>query len=445
MQPALVSKFAGAVPRYTSYPTAPHFRPDVDDTTYARWLSGIDAARPVSLYLHIPFCDSLCWYCGCNTKMVARYDPVHNYVDTLLAEIALVASKLRERLAVSHIHFGGGSPSILAPSDIERISAALHTSYDIATDAEIAIEIDPRYIDQARITAFANIGVTRVSFGVQDFDPRVQTAINRHQTYEQTAAAVTACREAGMRSINIDLVYGLPHQTGNSVAGTIARVIELDPDRIALFGYAHLPARLPHQRLIDEGTLPVSAERFAQADLAAALLTDAGYVRIGLDHFAKPNDSLACRPVQRNFQGYTSDTAETLLAFGASAIGRLPKGYVQNSVPAGEYQRRIREGRLATARGVTLTDDDRARGYLINTLMSNLHVSRSELLRRHRASAKPLIAEAESLARTDSDGLFAATPEGFHVTERGRPFVRSICSCFDAYLAADANSYSQGV
>ncbi len=441
----LVKNFSGPVPRYTSYPTAPHFQQEFGAQTYAQWLGALSAAEPVSLYLHIPFCDQLCWYCGCTTKMVKRYEPVGAYVESLLKEIEIVSETAGTSLPVSHAHFGGGSPSILRPHDIGRIGEALANAFEVRLGAEIAVEIDPRFIDDERITAFSKAGVTRVSFGVQDFDTRVQDAINRHQTFEETARSVHTFRQAGVQSINIDLVYGLPYQTTKSIKQTIDRVLELEPDRVALFGYAHLPARLPHQRLIDDASLPDSQERYEQSSLAARLFLEAGYVRVGLDHFARPGDKLADGRIKRNFQGYTSDGADVLIGLGASAIGNLPQGYVQNAVPTATYQRLIESGTLATARGIALSDDDKARRFVINSLMCDLQVSRQDLHARFEQQAPGLIAEAEALAQSDDDGLFASTADGFEVSEKGRPFVRSICARFDAYLNSGAATYSAGV
>jgi len=445
MIPDLAKKYAAPVPRYTSYPTAPHFSPQVGAERYRDWLGELDPEAPVSLYLHVPFCNSLCWYCGCTTKVVNRYDAIQHYVLALLAEIRSVRQALPGRIGVSHIHFGGGSPSILSTDDIRRIGRELHTHFEIHPDVEFGIEIDPRYIDSERVQAFADIGVNRLSCGVQDFNDDVQAAINRHQSFEQTHTAISTFRDAGIRSVNIDLVYGLPKQTRASVDKTIQKVIELSPDRIALFGYAHLPQRLRNQRLINDADLPGTQERFAQSNRAASRLTEAGYVRIGLDHFAKPHDRLAEHHEKRNFQGYSSDNADTLIGLGASAIGQLPQGYVQNIVATADYNRLVLDGGLATARGLALTEEDRARAYIINALMCQLRLDRSEFKARFDALAEPLISEAEDLAQADQDGLFVATSTDFQVTERGRPFLRAICSCFDAYLGGTTATHSVGV
>ncbi len=445
MQPTLIEKYAAPVPRYTSYPTAPHFTPDVDGESYGRWLSELPTSDLLSLYVHVPFCDTLCWYCGCNTKATQKYEPVAQYVDVLLAEIAAVRRHLPARMSVGHLHFGGGSPNVLRPADIARLGAALHQAFDIRPHAEFAVEIDPRELTDAQADAFAAIGMSRVSLGVQDFDEKVQQAINRIQSFETTKRVIDMFRARGVDSVNVDLVYGLPYQTRDSVEETMQKVIALAPDRIALFGYAHLPSRFAHQRLITDASLPGPIERFAQSNRLASMLTDAGYVRIGLDHFARATDTLATRELHRNFQGYTTDEHGALIGLGATAIGRLPQGFVQNAVPTADYRRRITAGHLATVRGRALTDDDRVRAFVIERLMCDLSFSAAATRARFGAAAEDVIEEAETLVEADTDGLVAATPDGFAVTERGRAFIRTICSCFDTYLANSTARHSAGV
>jgi oxygen-independent coproporphyrinogen III oxidase len=445
MSPEVVKRYSAAVPRYTSYPTAPHFSDCIGPEQYAAWLAALPASANLSLYLHIPFCDTLCWYCGCSTKAVQRYEPVAAYLGSLTSEIVGVASRVPQDHQATHIHWGGGSPSILSPDDILALAEATRRHFHVADGAEFAIEADPRGLDEERIAAFAAAGVNRVSIGVQDFDARVQTAINRQQSFETTQAAIAALRAHGIDNINIDIVYGLPHQTRDSVAETVAKVLELGPSRIAAFGYAHLPARLKHQRLIDEAALPGVVERFAQANRLAHLLTAAGYVRIGLDHYARPDDPLACGPLARNFQGYTTDAADALIGLGASAIGRLPEGYVQNSVPIAAYARLIEETGLATARGIRLSESDRMRGFVIERLMCDLAFPADELSRRFGAAALPILEEAQALVEADQDRLVEREGDAFRVTERGRPFVRAIAACFDSYLDAGEARHSTGI
>ncbi len=445
MSPDLVKRHSGPVPRYTSYPTAPHFSDRVGTGQYAAWLAALPQRAQLSLYLHIPFCNVLCWYCGCSTKAVNRYEPVARYLSSLRSEIANVAARVPAGCAATHVHWGGGSPNILEPDDILALAEATRQSFNLAKGAEFAVEIDPRGLDRDRIVAFARAGVTRASIGVQDFDEKVQMAINRGQSFATTQAAVAVLREHGIGAINIDLVYGLPHQTRDSVEATVTKVLALEPSRIAAFGYAHLPQRLKHQALIDEAALPSAVERFAQSNRLAHLLTAAGYVRIGLDHFARADDPLAGGPVNRNFQGYTTDTADALIGLGASAIGRLPEGYVQNCATVADYHRRIAEHGLATVRGFRLSDSDRMRGFVIERLMCDLTFPAAELNRRFGAAATPLLEEAQALIEADRDRLIEPDGAAFRVTERGRPFVRAIAACFDSYLGAKEARHSAGV
>ncbi len=445
MRAELVRKYAAPVPRYTSYPTAPHFSPRIGDVQYVSWLGSLPDRARLSLYVHIPFCHELCWYCGCNTKATRRYAPVTGYLHSLESEIANVAALVPRHHRVTHLHWGGGSPNILSAADIVALAEALRSAFNFAETAEFAVEIDPRHMDSAKASAFAHAGVNRVSVGVQDFDPAVQAAIGREQSYEMTRGAIAALRARGIASVNIDLMYGLPRQTQASVERTIDQVLVLDPDRIAVFGYAHLPDRMKHQRLMPAQALPDALARFAQASRIGRRLEKHGYVRIGLDHFAKPGDPLAAGPIARNFQGYTTDTADALIGIGASAIGRLPQGYVQNAVAVADYDRRIRCYGLATAKGLALRDDDKVRGAAIERLMCDLTFSAGSLRRRFGAAADPVIREAEALIETDEHGLVARTANGFVVTDLGRPFIRNICARFDAYLPRGAARHAAGV
>jgi oxygen-independent coproporphyrinogen-3 oxidase len=442
MSPDLVRRLSAPVPRYTSYPTAAHFKPDVGAAEFAESLSRLERAAPLSLYIHILFCRELCWYCGCSTKVVNGRAPIAEYLDALKAEMTKVAGLLGEKHPVSHIHWGGGSPNILAAADILDLADTLHRLFRVLPEAEFAVEIDPRSFSEDQAKAFATAGVTRVSVGVQDFDPAVQRAINRVQSFEVTEHAISTLRAAGIAAINIDLVYGLPGQTRDGVERTIARVIELDPERVALFGYAHLPSRAKHQSLIDAATLPNAVERFAQSQRARRLLKAAGYEAVGLDHFAKPGDPLASSTVRRNFQGYTTDSAEALIGFGASSISQLPDGYFQNAVARPDYLRRVREGGLATARGVLLSAEDRLRAFVIEKLMCELAFSKSALRAKFGKLAAGVIGEADDLLESDRDGLVEATPDGFRLTPRGEPFMRSIAACFDAYFDAPQTASS---
>lgn len=445
MSPEFVKRYSAPVPRYTSYPTAPHFSADIGPDTYRAWLAELQPGTRLSLYAHIPFCDSLCWYCGCSTKAVRRYEPVAEYLNSLHAEVEAVSKLIPADHEVLHIHWGGGSPNILSPADIESLAEAQRRFYRVKDNAEFAVEIDPRGLNDERIAAFARAAVTRISIGVQDFNPTVQDAINRRQSFDETQRVVRGFREHGINALNVDLVYGLPHQTRSSLQETVDKVLELRPTRIAAFGYAHLPDRLKHQRLISSAALPDTVERFGQASRLSRILTKAGYVRIGLDHFALPDDALAQGQLARNFQGYTTDTAEALIGFGASAIGRLPQGYVQNHPSSAEYARSIADGRLATARGIALSDNDRMRAFVIERLMCDLAFPARELRMRFGNQSDEILREAQALLDADEDHLIEKDGEAFRVTDRGRPFVRSIAACFDSYFNTTTARHAPGV
>lgn len=413
------------VPRYTSYPTAPNFSAAIDHTEYRRWLRALPRDAEVSVYLHIPFCREMCWYCGCHTTVARRRPPISRYIDALIAEIRLVASELQSRPKIGHLHWGGGSPTLLTPADVERVTKALAETFQFDLLAENAVEIDPRTLDEPLSVAFSRAGVNRASLGVQTFDPSVQQAINRAQSFETVAQAVGLLRSNGIPALNFDLMYGLPFQTVKSCLNTVEQALKLQPDRLAVFGYAHVPSFKPHQRKIDESALPTAVERHAQANAIAAALTAAGYRQIGLDHFALPGDSLALasegQRLRRNFQGYTTDSCATLVAFGASAIGRLRQGFVQNSPNIPDYQRSIARGHLAVSRGSKITEEDARRAAIIEQLMCD-----------YRAD---LGCTQVPLDRLEADGLIRRSGRWIEVTEEGRPFVRAIAAAFDDYLA----------
>jgi oxygen-independent coproporphyrinogen-3 oxidase len=417
----------------------------VDAQTYAAWLAELPSGARLSLYAHIPYCASLCWYCGCCTKAVQRYEPVAEYLPSVYSEIAATARLVPIDHTVSHIHWGGGSPNILSPSDIADLADVQRRHYRVADDLEFAVEIDPRGLDEERVAAFARAGVTRISLGVQDLDPKVQEAINRRQSFAETRYAVDTFRAHGIDAINIDIVYGLPHQTRDGVQKTVEQVLALRPQRIAAFGYAHLPSRLKHQSLIDDAALPNELERFAQATRIGRALTGAGYVRVGLDHYALPGDSLASGRFTRNFQGYTTDDSDALIGLGASAIGRMPQGYVQNHGSTAEYARRIGAGSLATVRGIALSEADRMRGFVIERLMCDLAFPARELRLRYGSASEEILEEAQALLAADRDKLIESDGEAFRLTDRGRPFVRTIAACFDAYFDSPAARHAPGI
>ena len=449
MRDALIAKYGGPVPRYTSYPTAPHFSEAVGPADYGDWLAKVSADTKLSLYLHVPFCDTLCWFCGCHTKIVRRYEPVAAYFEVLIEELRLVADRLGGRRPVQHVHLGGGSPTILSGDDHARLAAVLRRHFDLQPDAQVAIEIDPRGMTENDVAALAAAGVNRASLGVQDIDARVQQAINRIQPFEETAAVVEMLRAAGIEALNLDLMFGLPHQTVDGLGRTVERALTLAPNRIALFGYAHVPQMKSHMRLIPEDALPDSAERWAQQDAAAERLIAAGYWQIGLDHFARPDDSLARAldggHLRRNFQGYTDDRAPVLIGLGASAIGELPQGYVQNQVPMRAYAKAVQAGALATAKGIALSADDRLRRAVIERLMCELAVDLDQICAEQGADGSDFGPELARLAALEQDRLVERDGRMIRITEAGRPLLRSVACVFDRYLGRGQARHSQAV
>jgi oxygen-independent coproporphyrinogen III oxidase len=443
-----LQSYDAAVPRYTSYPTAPHFQSDVTADTYRDWLAGIGDDAALSLYFHVPFCKAMCWYCGCHTRVVRRYGPVDDYATLLAEEMALVAGALHAKPWVAHVHWGGGTPTMLQPQDFAALMEAARRHFRFTADAEVAVEVDPRTLTAAMAEAMAATGVTRASLGVQDFNIRVQRAINRVQPFAVTAEAVRRLRDCGIAALSFDLMYGLPGQTIDDVIRTVDQATTLAPDRLALFGYAHVPWMKTHQRMIDEATLPGGPERLAQAAKAASRLVWHGYRRIGLDHFARPDDALATAldvgRLKRNFQGYTTDRAAHLLGFGASAIGSLPQGYVQNEVPFAAYGRAIRAGRLATGRGLKLSADDRLRRDVIEQLMCGLEVDLDVTAAAHGA-VEPFAAEVVRLAAMAADGVIELTGPRVRISERGRPWMRTVAAVFDRYLETGKARHSRAV
>ena len=437
------------VPRYTSYPTAPHFSAAVNGSVYRDWLGELDPASSLSLYFHIPFCDSMCWFCGCYTKIVNRYAPVQSYLGVLHDEIDLVAAALPATFSARHLHWGGGSPTILTPEDWLGILDHLRSRFDIAADAEVAVELDPRDTTREYVGALAAAGVTRVSIGVQDFDPDVQAAINRTQPFEVVERVCGWMREHGINDINLDLMYGLPRQTIERVVAMVEKAHRLRPSRLALFGYAHVPWMKTHQRMINEAELPGAAARWHQFQAASERLEALGYQRIGLDHFAHSGDPLARAQQQgtlrRNFQGYTTDAATALIGFGASAIGMLPQGYVQNVSPLKDYGEAVARGQLPIIRGVALSAEDRLRGAVIERLMCDLRVDLAALCKSHGMEIAVLADGLERLKPLVEDGLVVVDRHRVEMTETGRPLLRLAAAAFDAYLERGEKKHSRAV
>jgi oxygen-independent coproporphyrinogen III oxidase len=438
-----------SVPRYTSYPTAPHFTAAVGPSDYAAWLAALPPAATLSVYLHVPFCAELCLYCGCQTKIVHRRDPIEAYADRLGEEIALVSATTRAR-RVTHLHWGGGTPSMLGPDRLIAVKALIDRAFDTSAVAEHAIELDPRRMTEPLCEALAAIGVNRASLGVQDLSPQVQQAIGRDQPFDVVAEAVRMLRRHGIDHINVDLMYGLPRQTEMDVLASIALMHSLSPQRLALFGYAHVPWFKTHQRRIDEASLPDAAARLAQAEAARGKLLALGYQAIGLDHFAEAQDTLAVAArsgrLHRNFQGYSVDSADALIGLGASAIGRLPQGHVQNAPDIGGYSRPIAGGRLATVRGIAMSPDDRLRGRIIERLMCDFAVDLDAAVDNTGvAGTQGFAAELAALRPLADDGLVALDGRRIAVTSAGRPFVRLAAAIFDAHLARAQTRHSRAI
>jgi oxygen-independent coproporphyrinogen III oxidase len=437
------------LPRYTSYPTAPHFSPAIGPDTYAEWLRTIPSNASASLYLHVPFCRAMCWYCGCHTSVVRRNEPIAVYAAALRCEIDQVTQQIDRRLSVDHVHFGGGTPTIMAPEALVDLVGSIRHSFFVRPSAEVAVEIDPRTLSREMIEALALSGVNRASLGVQSFDPAVQRAINRVQSFDVTAAATVGLRRAGVAGINFDLIYGLPHQTVASCLDTVRNCVKLRPDRLSVFGYAHVPSFKRHQRKIEEATLPDSLERHRQSEAIADALTLAGYVRIGLDHFALPGDRMAVAlregTLRRNFQGYTTDTGNVLLGFGASAIGRLPQGYVQNEVGTRAYSQSIADGRLATVKGYALTGDDRLRAEIIERIMCDFGADLGPICARHGAAPEAMLHSSPRLRDLVSDGVIELDGASLAVKDQSRFLVRSVAAAFDAHLERSSGIHSCAV
>jgi oxygen-independent coproporphyrinogen-3 oxidase len=425
------------VPRYTSFPTAAEFNANITPPAADAALRG--ASGDVSLYLHIPFCEQICWYCGCNTGRANKTQRLHSYLDALHRDIAITGARLDGRVKVRRVAFGGGSPNAISPTDFVRLVDAL-TLHTALVDPTWSIELDPRTFTAEWAQVLGWIGVTNASMGVQTFAPELQAAIGRIQPDAQIVSATAALRKAGVTSLNFDLMYGLPGQTLDHLEATLARTIELGADRIALFGYAHVPHMLPRQRRIDASALPGQAERFTMADYGYRRLTEAGYVPIGFDHFALPADPLAkaaaAGTVRRNFQGFTDDQATTLIGLGASSISCFPDLLVQNEKNAGRYRMLLSQDILPAAHGIVRSADDRCRGAVIEALLcQGAAVLDPDLVREVAPRLVPFT--TRGLAQLDGAKLV--------IQPDGRPYARTIAALFDPYRQDSLRRFSSAV
>ena len=446
---ALIDRYDRPGPRYTSYPTAVEFHTGFSTEDYR---GRLDAAsthtdQALSLYVHVPFCEHRCAYCGCAVIATRKREVAVRYLEYLEREIGMVAAALGGRRRVVQYHWGGGTPTYLSVEQMTRLDAVIQRQFDISADAERAIEIDPRVTTGEQIVRLRTLRFNRLSFGVQDFAKPVQQAIDRHQTEADTRQLYRAARDAGFASINFDLVYGLPRQTIASFERTLATVVDMRPDRIAVYSYAHVPWLRPNQKAIDPLDLPDAESKRRLLAAAIEAFTAAGYESIGMDHFALPGDDLASaareRRLSRSFMGYTTRPAPDSVALGVSAISDVAGAFSQNHKSLARYYEALDAGRLPVERGYALSDDDTLRRFVITELMCNFHLDAAAVRARFGVEiGRCFTAELEELSRPDgpvADGLLDITPEGLTVTTRGRLFVRNICMAFDRYLAAHKN------
>jgi oxygen-independent coproporphyrinogen-3 oxidase len=445
--PELIRRFDVSGPRYTSYPTADRF---VEAFTPDQFVQALEQRRsgaaamvlPLSLYVHIPFCESLCYYCACNKIITKHHERGEAYLRYLSREVDLHTAHLGLGQTVSQLHLGGGTPTFLSDSELRELMAMLRRSFTLAPGGEYSIEVDPRTVDATRLATLAELGFNRLSFGVQDFNPVVQKAVHRVQPAEQVFALVASARQLGFESINVDLIYGLPQQTPESFDRTLAQVNELRPDRIALYAYAHLPERFKPQRRIMTAELPTADAKVSMLSRSLAAFQNAGYVYVGMDHFALPNDSLAVAKRQgrlhRNFQGYSTQPDCDLLGLGVSAIGRVGATYSQNAKTLEEYYDHLDQGRLPVVRGLALTRDDLVRRAVIMALMCQGQLQYESIELAYLIDFKSYFAaELETLAGMEDQGLVEVNDTGIQVTAMGWFFVRGVAMVFDRYLQAD--------
>ncbi|HEX4910162.1 MAG TPA: oxygen-independent coproporphyrinogen III oxidase [Permianibacter sp.] len=438
----LIARYNLSGPRYTSYPTALQFRNDFTVQDYQKALASLNPETPLSLYLHMPFCATLCYYCACNKIVTKDRTKSSTYVEYLKREIALHAKNLGRKPKVKQMHWGGGTPTFLSHPEMAAVVKTLHQHFDFAPrdDGEYAIEIDPRSIQSDTLAFLGELGFNRVSLGVQDFDERVQRAVNRIQSYEQTEQAVLQSRAHGFRSLNIDLIYGLPFQTEESFRHTLEKVLTLQPDRLSIFNYAHLPTHFKPQQAIPTYALPSPEEKLRIMEYTVGFLTRSGYAHIGMDHFAKPDDELAVAQrngqLQRNFQGYSTHAECELLSLGVSSISQIGDYYFQNVKDLEQYYAMLDEHKLPLWRGVKLDEDDRIRRAVIMQLICHFHLEFAKLEAQFGIIFRDYFKrELERLQEFVDDGLLLIHEEGMEVTPLGRLLIRNICTTFDRYLS----------
>lgn len=450
---ALIKKYDRPGPRYTSYPTAPHFSDKFDADAYIAEIDRTnreEADRDLSLYFHIPFCDTLCYYCGCNVVVTQKREKALPYVDYLKREVDMIAERIAPGRKVTQLHWGGGTPTYLEAAQIRDIMGHVHKRFDIADDMEASVELDPRDCTKERLAALKEFGFNRASMGIQDFDHEVQIKVNRVQSVDMTRKVFDWCRELGYRSVNVDLIYGLPLQTVKRFEPTVDEVIDMNPDRIAVFNYAHVPWLKKHQVLIKEEELPSPEEKLSMFEMVSERFHDAGYVFIGMDHFAKPDDPIAVAQregtLYRNFQGYTTHAGCDLYSFGITAIGQMRRSYQQNVKKISDYYAAIDAGRLPIERGILLSDEDLLRRDVITRLMCNFELNPSDFEGEYGIDFDQHFADAlKQFDEFEADGLITREGRKIVVTPAGRFLIRNLAIPFDQYLGSKGERFSRTV
>ncbi len=446
----LCRRFDVSGPRYTSYPTADRFQSNPGHQLLVDALQQRPASdQPLSLYVHLPFCSTVCYYCGCNKVITKDHNKSSRYLDYLEREIDMQLASMSGSKSVAQLHWGGGTPTFLSDDEMRRLMTMLRSRFEFLPDGEYSIEIDPRSVDPRRAHLLAELGFNRMSLGIQDFDPQVQQAVNRRQSFEQTRDVLLAARDAGFKSVSVDLIYGLPRQTLEGFKATLDKAISLLPDRIALYSYAHLPQIFMPQRRIQEAELPKAEEKLSLMAMAIETLVNAGYVFIGMDHFARPDDELALAQqagkLHRNFQGYSTHAELDLLAFGVSAIAKVGPVYAQNAKTLDEYYGDLDAGHLPVRRGYRMNDDDALRRAVIQELMCHFKLDFAEVEQAWSIDFRSYFADAlEQLAPLAEAGLLTLTAQRIMVEPKGRLLVRIIAMAFDHYLQQDRQNAAVG-
>ncbi len=446
-QLAQLGLFNAKVPRYTSYPTAAHFNDDVGAGKFSNWISEIASGSAISLYIHVPFCRRLCWFCACRTQGTQSDAPVLAYLETMRAELALLRDRLPEGVTLSRLHWGGGTPTLLSPSMMTDLAGTIAEVAPFASNAEFSVEIDPNEIDEDRLDALALAGMTRASIGVQDFDPKIQQAIGRIQGYDVTRDAVDMIRARDIAGVNADILFGLPHQTRARMTESVQKLLSLSPDRVALFGYAHVPWMARRQTMIPTDALPTPQERLELFETARKLFLWDGYAEIGIDHFATAEDGLTkardSGRMRRNFQGYTDDASDVLIGIGASSISRFPQGFTQNAPATSAHTKAIREGKFSTARGHVYSGQDKLRARLIESLMCDFQINRAEIIEQFDVQSDFLDDLFDNVDSAFPE-ILSITRDGLFIPPAARALTRMIARSFDAY-DMDAHGHSSAI